>query len=109
MDVFKPPRDSNTGMDPDKKGSQDCMFTLEVQDREIPLLISQIVQDGTVLDHPALKQHQPIPTIETCPDLKLLVQTRSETDPDEPLTSTHVLSPLAKKASDIENLMVVSI
>ena len=78
-------------------------------EREIPILMSQIIQDGTVLSHPELVQQRPLPTMERDPDLELIVPTGSVTDPNQPINSAHVLAPLFQKASlNEEALMVMS-
>ena len=82
---------------------------MRCEDGEIPLLIGQIIQNQSVLDHPALTQLKPIPTVERCPDLELIVQTRSDSNPDSPLTSSHVLSATAKNASELERSLAVRI
>ena len=61
------------------------IFAMKCEDGEIPLLICEIIQDGTVLEHPSLTQLQPIPTVERCPDLELLVHTGSDSDPNTTL------------------------
>jgi len=81
---------------------------MKIEDGEIPFLICEIIQDETVLEHPSLTQLQPIPTVERCPDLELLVQTGSSSDPNKPLGRKHVLSALAKNASELEHSQTVS-
>ena len=81
---------------------------MKCEDGEIPFLMSQVIQNQSVLDHPSLTQLKPIPTVERCPDLELIVQTRCDTDPELPLTSLHVLSATAKNASELERSLSVS-
>ena len=81
---------------------------MKCEDGEIPLLIGNIIQEQQVLDHPALTQLKPIPEVERCPDLELIVQTRCDSDPELPLTSSHVLSATAKNASELEQSISVS-
>ena len=78
-----------------------------MSESEIPLLWSQMIQDGTVLQHPELIQQRPLPTHERDPDLELIVPTGSVTDPDAPLDSAHVLAPLFQKASFNEEAQLV--
>ena len=81
---------------------------MRCEDGEIPLLMSQIIQNQEVLEHHALTQLKPIPTIERCPDLELIVQSRCDSDPELALTSSHVLSATAKNASELEQSLSVS-
>ena len=83
-------------------------FAMKCEDGEIPLLMSEIIQGSNVLEHPSLIQLQPIPEVERCPDLELPVQTRSNSDPNQTLDRTHVLSALAKNASELEHSQTVS-
>ena len=75
---------------------------------EIPILLSQVIQDGTVLQHPELQQRRPLPTMERDPDLEMVVPTGSITDPNLPIGSAHILSPLFQKASLNEEALMVS-
>ena len=86
------------------------MLTVEISNQEIPCLFSQLIQNGIVLDHPEVQQRQPIPEIEQDTVLNLVVQPTvqnpSPSDPNAPMTHNHTLSPLALRASQLEQAMV---
>ena len=85
----------------------ECILDLEIRDSEIPILLCQVIQDGTVLSHPELTQRRPVPAMERDPDLHLIVPVGSVTDPNLPLDSAHVLAPLFQKASLQEEALMV--
>lgn len=76
-------------------------------ENDIPILMSQVIQDGTVLKHPELVQRRPLPTMERDPDLEMVVPTGSVTDPNQPIDSAHILAPLFQKASLNEESVMV--
>lgn len=78
-------------------------------ENDIPILMSQVIQDGTVLSHPELIQRLPLPTMERDPDIELIVPTGSVTDPNQSIDSAHILAPLFQKASLNEEAIMVSI
>ena len=88
----------------------DVVLTVEISNQEIPCLFSQLIQNGLVLDHPEVQQHQPIPEIEQDTVLNLVVQPSvqnpSPSDPNAPMTHDHTLSPLALRASHLEQVMI---
>ena len=88
----------------------DVILTVEIENQEIPCLFSQLLQNGRVLEHPEVQQRQPIPEIEQDTVLNLVVQptiqNASPSDPNEPMTHNHTLSPLALRASQIEQTMI---
>ena len=88
----------------------DTILTVEISNQEIPCLFSQLVQNGQVLDHPDVQQRQEIPEIEQDTHLQLIVQPTVQnptpSDPNAPIDHTHALSPLAARASQIEQTMI---
>ena len=88
----------------------ETVLTLEIEQQEVPVLFSQLVQNGTVLDHPAVQQHRPIPQLEQDTYLNLVIQGSADiptpSDPNGAMTHRHVLSPLAERASQLEQSMV---
>ena len=83
-----------------------------MEDQEIPLLFSQLVQDNTVLDHEAIVQHQDVPVIEHDPNLDLLLRSSPDftaiSDPNAPINEQHILSPSIVRAINQENSDLVS-
>ena len=77
---------------------------------EISCLFSQLVQNGKVLEHPEVQQHQDIPAIEQDTFLNMVVQPNAQvdspSDPNDSMTHNHLLSPLAERASMIEQAMI---
>ena len=73
-------------------------------------MISQLVQNGRVLEHPDVQQHQQIPEIEQDTHLNLVIQPTlqnpSPSDPNAPIDHHHALSPLATRASHAEQAMI---
>ena len=96
-----------TGDAPPPYSDSECILTLKITESEFPILFCQAIQDGKVLDHPALTQVRPIPETERDPDLELPVPVGSVTDPEAPIDSAHVLAPLFHKASLNEELITV--
>ena len=88
----------------------DVILTIEIENQEIPCLFSQLIQNSQVLEHPEVQQRQPIPEIEQDTVLNLVVQptvqNASPSDPNDPMTHNHILSPLAHRASQIEQIMI---
>ena len=86
------------------------MLTLEIENQDIPILFSQLIVDGHVLQHPAVKQHQDIPCTLLDPQLDLLVQTTSVFDSSRDakyeISHDHVLSPLMIRASHAEQSII---
>lgn len=84
----------------------ETILTLEVENSEIPVLFSQLIQNGQILDHPAVQQQQEVPNLEQDTYLNMVIQRSpteaSPSDPNAPMTSHHVLSPLAARASLLE-------
>ena len=89
---------------------EDTTLTVEIEDYNIPCLFSQLVVDGKVLDHHAVVQRQEIPEMEHEPDLDLVIQPsplfNSPSDPNAKMTHTHILAPLAERASNLERSMI---
>ena len=88
----------------------DTILTVQIENQEIPCLISQLVQNGQVLDHPEVHQRQEIPVVEQDTCLNLIIQPTpqnpSPSDPNAPMTHMHTLSPLSERASLIEQSMI---
>ena len=86
------------------------VLTVEIENQEIPCLISQLVQNGVVLDHPEVQQRQTIPPIEQDTFLNLVVQPSNQeptpSDPSAPMTHNHTLAPLASRAAQLEQTMI---
>ena len=85
------------------------VLTVEIENQEIPCLISQLVQNGVVLDHPEVQQRQEIPAVEQDTYLNLVVQPSVQeptpSDPSAPMTHTHTLAPLVTRAAQFERTM----
>ena len=90
----------------------DTILTVAIEEQEIPLLLSQLVQDNTVLDHEAVVQHQDVPVIEHDPNLDLLLRSSPNftavSDPNAPINEQHVLSPSIIRSINQENSELVS-
>ena len=88
----------------------DTLLTLEVENQDIPILFSQLIVDGQVLQHPAVKQHQEIPSTTLDTQLDLLVPTtlNSETslDSSTEISHDHILSPLMVRAANAEQSII---
>ena len=86
---------------------------MSIEEQEIPLLFSQLVQDNTVLDHESVTQHQDVPVIEHDPNLDLLLRSSPSftaiSDPNVPINEQHVLSPSIIRSINHENADLVSI
>ena len=85
----------------------DTVVTLDIEEQDIPVLLSRLVQDSQVLDHPQVQQTNPLPVVERDRelDLELVLPFGShvESDPNEISDENHLLRPLAARASMREN------
>lgn len=96
------------GASPDTYSDTECILTLELTESDIPILFSQAIQDGKVLEHPDLQQQRQIPAMERDPDLEMIVPVGSDTDPNSSINSAHVLAPMFQKASLNDEATLVS-
>ena len=105
-----PPSDPGDRAHIEQELPHDTLLTLEVENQEIPILISQLCVNGQVLQHPAVKQHQELPQLEQDTYLNLVVQPSSQYDtpsnPNDEITHNHVFSPLMTRASDLEQSII---
>ena len=89
------------------------MVTLDVEAQEIPVLMSHLIQESGVLDHPNVTQINPIPDLERDKelDMELSVQPGQfiETDPNNMQNQDHLLQPLASRAAMLDNRDLVRI
>ena len=73
------------------------MLTVDISNQEWPVLISQLVQDTTVLKHPSVTQCSPIPPVEIDADLKMPIRSSPDnpiaTDPNDVTNNHHILAP----------------
>ena len=42
----------------------DTIVTMSVENQEIPVLLSHLIQDAAILDHPQVQQTSPVPDLE---------------------------------------------
>lgn len=86
---------------------------MAIENQEIPLLVSQLIQDNTVLDHESVVQQQDVPVIEHDPNLDLLLRSSPNftavSDPNAEITDQHILSPSVTRSINQENADLVSI
>ena len=90
----------------------DTILTLDIEDQEIPVLLSRLVQGSDVLSHPQVQQVNPLPVVERDRelDLELVLPFGShvESDPNQITDEKHLLRPLAARAAMRENQATVS-
>ena len=88
-------------------------MTLNITDGEIPVLFAEMVQNRTVLDHPSIKQLQPLSELEHDKELDLVITPTPgvtiESDPNVLGNNRHLLLPLAQRASFWEDPNKVSL
>ena len=90
----------------------DSVLTVAIEDNEIPFLYSELVQNQIVLSHPAVKQLQPLSSLEHDPELDMSITPQPtqiiESDPNVAQSNHHLLLPLAQRAAFYEGLTPVS-
>ena len=78
-------------------------MTLQVTNGEIPVLFSEMIQNRTVLQHPAIQQLQTLGELEQDKELDLVITptpgVNVESDPNVLGNNRHLLLPLAQRAS----------
>ena len=87
---------------------------MEVENQEFRVLFSQLVENGKVMSHPSILQHQKPPTTKFNPKLDIMEQeTEAETegleslsDPNAKLCHQHTLAPLASRAAELEKTLI---
>ena len=85
----------------------DTVVTLAVENNEIPVLVSHIIQDTNALDHPSVTLVNPVPDLEYDEELEMVISLQPgqavESDPNCLKTNQHLLLPLAQRAAQLDN------
>ena len=81
----------------------DTVLTVDIANQEWPVLVTQLIQDTTVLEHPSVTQCSPVPPIEIDSDLKMPVRSATDnpisTDPNDVTNNHHILAPSVHRIS----------
>ena len=82
----------------------DTLVTVEIQDQELPLVFSELVKDGKVMQHPSITQHQPVPKMVYDSRLEMMLPSDGthKYDPNGPITHSHPMAALAERAVLVE-------
>ena len=89
----------------------DTLVTLQVEDQEINVLLSRLIQGASTLDHPQVQQVNPIPDTEWDMELDMEIAMQPgrfvESDPNIMKSEDHLLRPLASRAAMHDNQELV--
>ena len=83
------------------------MVSIEVDNQEIPVLFADLIENGHVMSHPAVEQHQDVPKMVLDPKVRFMVPAETHINDVEPeMTHSYLLSPLADRAAGIEQTII---
>ena len=84
---------------------------MDVEDQDLRVLLGRMIQGPAVLDHPAVRQINPIPDTELARELDMEMSVQPgvevESDPNIMTDQNHLLRPLACKAALLDSQEVV--